>query len=358
MELVASSSAALSRVAQLRVPPARESTVSLRGVVPFMRLTTAAPEDLQILVREGISPKDFTNPDTRIRHALCMEMISAIVKRTNDPLLGLRAGEHWEPGDFDALEYASRSCATLRDALQCGTRYIYLLHGAQEAHVIEDSSGARWELRILDGVEQAPQANDFALTSAVMYVRRYTGVEDGVAEVHFQHAVPTSMAEYERVFRGATIHMGARHNALVFKPGFLDTPMALAHAGLQIAFDLHASMMLERLKRAEGIAGRVRHLLVEQLRAGDVSMTTIARQLAMSVATLRRRLGDEGTSHSELLDDVRRELAEKYLADMSLAISEVAFLLGFSHVTAFYKAFRRWSQGTTPAEYRAQTQRR
>jgi AraC-like DNA-binding protein len=280
------------------------------------------------------------------------------VKRLNDPLLGLKAGERWEPGDFDALEYASRSCATLREAIACSARYMYLMHGAQESVLIEEQDYARWELRISDSVEQLPQANDFALTSAVMYGRRYTGSHGGVKEVHFRHSEPTSMAEYHRIFPGAEIRMGARHNALVFTHGHLDTPMALAHAGLQAAFDLHASMMLERLKRAEGIAGRVRHLLVEQLRADDVSMTTVARQLAMSVATLRRRLSDEGTSHSELLDDVRRELAEKYLADMSLAISEVAFLLGFSHVTAFYKAFRRWSQGMTPAEFRAQTQKR
>jgi AraC-like DNA-binding protein len=346
------------RVIGLRAPSTRETTVSLRWVIPFMRVTGAAAEDIQILLREGISLSDFANPDTRIRHSVSMELLGSIVKRLDDPLLGLKAGERWEPGDFDALEYASRSCATLREAIDCGARYMHLMHGAQESVLIDDPQRPMWELRISDSVEQLPQANDFALTSAVMLGRRYTGQHDCLAEVHFQHAVPTSMSEYERLFPGALIRMGARHNAVVFKPGRLGTPMALAHAGLHVAFDLHASMMLERLKRAEGIAGRVRHLLVEQLRAGDVSMTTIARQLAMSVATLRRRLGDEGTSHSELLDDVRRELAEKYLADMSLAISEVAFLLGFSHVTAFYKAFRRWSHGTTPAEFRAQTQRR
>ncbi|HEY6878895.1 MAG TPA: AraC family transcriptional regulator ligand-binding domain-containing protein, partial [Polyangiales bacterium] len=285
-------------------------------------------------------------------------LLAATVQRFGDPLLGLKAGERWEPGDFDALEYASRSCATLRDAIYCGGRYMYLMHGAQEAVLIEENDRATLELRISDSVVQLPAANDFVLTSVVMYGRRYTGTTGGLKEVHFRHAEPTSVSDYDRIFMGAEIHMNARNNALVFHRGHLDTPMALAHAGLQAAFDLHASMMLERLKRAEGIAGRVRHMLVEQLRAGDVSMTTVARQLAMSVATLRRRLSDEGTSHSDLLDDVRRELAEKYLADMSLAISEVAFLLGFSHVTAFYKAFRRWSQGTTPAEFRAQTQRR
>jgi AraC-like DNA-binding protein len=72
----------------------------------------------------------------------------------------------------------------------------------------------------------------------------------------------------------------------------------------------------------------------------------------MSVATLRRRLDDEGTSHTEILDEVRHELARVYLRDPHLAISEVAFMLGFAHVAAFYKAFRRWTGGGTPASFR------
>lgn len=356
MELAAPAPSSI--MSSIRTTSTRENTVSIRWVVPFLRVTGARVEDVQLLLRDGISMNELADPDARMRHSVSMELLAAFVKRMNDPLLGLHAGEQWEPGDFDALEYASRSCSTLREALLCGSRYIGLVHSGLETAVIEDAERPRWELRMVDAVEQPPQANDFALTITQQYVRRYTGMDDGTAEVHFQHEEPTSRSEYERIFRGAKIVMGARHNALVFKPGHLDTPMSLAHTGLQTAFDLHASIMLERLKRTEGIAGRVRHLLIEQLRAGDVSMTGIARQLATSVATLRRRLSDEGTSHSDLLDEVRRELAEKYLADMTLAISEVAFLLGFSHVTAFYKAFRRWSQGTTPADFRFQIQKR
>jgi AraC-like DNA-binding protein len=148
------------------------------------------------------------------------------------------------------------------------------------------------------------------------------------------------------------------HNALVFLRAHLDAPMSHAHAGLQAAYEQHVSGLLSRLKRDEGVAGRVRAVLVEQLRAGDFSVTTVARRLAMSVTTLRRRLGEEDTSHREILDEVRRELAQSYLGDASLAISEVAFLLGFSHVTGLYKAFHRWSHGTTPAEFRAQLKRR
>jgi AraC-like DNA-binding protein len=335
-----------------------EATISLRWVIPFMRVTGASPTDIQILQREGITLKDFANPDTRVRHSAMMELLEATVQRTGDPTLGLRAGERFEVGDFDALEYAARSCSNLREAIMCGARYMYLMHGAQESRLVEEGELAAWELRITDEVPQLPAANDFALTSAVSFARRYTGQRNVLREVHFRHAEATSPAEYARIFDGAEIKLGMRHNALVFTREHLEAPMSHAHAGLQAAFEMHASAMLERLRRADGIGGRVRQLLVEQLRAGDVSMATVARRLAMSVATLRRRLGDESTSHSEILDDVRRELAEKYLADMSLAISEVAFLLGFSHVTAFYKAFRRWSQGVTPAEFRAQSQRR
>ena len=331
----------------------QEKTVSVRWMFPFIRVTGTSPSDLAILAREGISLKEFVNPDTRIRHRVLMELLQAAVVRLNAPDLGLRAGERLEPGDFDTLEYAVRSCATLRDAILCGSRYMYLAHGAQESRLVESGELAAWELRITDDVEQLPAANDFALTSALGFARRYTGEHDVLREVHFKHEVATDPALYARIFGAVQIKLGMPHNALVFERSHLDAPMSLAHPGLQAAFEVHVSAMLEQLKRSAGIAGRVRQLLVAQLRSGDIEMRSLARRLAMSVTTMRRRLEEEGTSYSELLDDVRRELAGRYLSDLTLATSEVAFLLGFAHAPAFYKAFRRWSKGSTPAEYRA-----
>ncbi|MDB4987600.1 MAG: Transcriptional regulator, AraC family [Myxococcaceae bacterium] len=341
-----------------RVLENQEATVSIRWVFPFIRVTGTSPADIELLMREGVSLKDFANPDFRVRHRVMMELLTNAVKRLGMPDLGLRAAERVEAGDFETLEYASRSCAAVRQAILCTSRYMYLMHGAQEARLIEHGDLASWQLRITDGVEQPPAANDFALASACWFIRRYTAERGYLREVHFMHEVPTNQAEYERIFEGAQIKLGKPRNALVFTRAHLDAPMSLAHPGLQAAFELHANAVLERLKRSDGVGGRVRELLAEQLRAGDVSMTTVAHQLGMSVATLRRRLREESTSHSELLEDVRRELSQRYLADRTLAISEVAFLLGFSHVTAFYKAFRRWFEGTTPADFRAQAQLR
>jgi AraC-like DNA-binding protein len=86
-------------------------------------------------------------------------------------------------------------------------------------------------------------------------------------------------------------------------------------------------------------------------------MEFVASAMAMSVATLRRRLEAEGTTHSEILDRVRSDLAMLYLSESRLSVREIAFLLGYSQSRAFHNAFRRWSDGSTPVDYRTRHQK-
>ncbi|HEX5657037.1 MAG TPA: AraC family transcriptional regulator [Polyangiales bacterium] len=323
-------------------------------MLPFIRVVEQSSEDAGRLASRGIALTDLTDPDIRIDHQSAMALLQASVKHLKDPGLGLRAGEGFQPGDLDVLEYASRSCSTLRQAISCADRYMGLMHGAQEGLLIESNDSARWELRITDGVEQPPAANDFALTSAIMYGRRYTGTDSGVLEVHFRHKQATDMAAYERIFGPAKIFLGAQHNALVLTASHLDRPMSLAHPALQAAYEVRANQLLERVKRTHGVAGRVRQVLVNRLNSGEANLIAVGRRLGMSAATLRRKLAEENTTFSQLLDALRRELSQAYLRDQELAISEVAFLLGFAHAPAFNKAFRRWWGGMTPSDYRAQ----
>ena len=100
-----------------------------------------------------------------------------------------------------------------------------------------------------------------------------------------------------------------------------------------------------------GAAQRVREVLVAQLASGSIEMVDVARKLGMSVATLRRKLDDEGSSFSAVLDELRRELALRYSRQPEPSVSEIAFLLGFSDLRAFGRAFKRW-HGAAPTEFR------
>jgi AraC-like DNA-binding protein len=86
---------------------------------------------------------------------------------------------------------------------------------------------------------------------------------------------------------------------------------------------------------------------------GRAKADEIARQLGMSLRTLERRLGSEGLTFTGILSELRVDLARRYLLEEDLAISKIAWLLGYQDVTAFTHAFKRWT-GKSPREARAQ----
>lgn len=97
---------------------------------------------------------------------------------------------------------------------------------------------------------------------------------------------------------------------------------------------------------------QVRPLIARQLARGQVKVESVAGELNMSRHTLYKKLKEENLTFAGLLEDVRREQALKYMNDRNRTLSEVAELLGFSELSAFSRAFKRW-MGKSPAEFRA-----
>jgi AraC-like DNA-binding protein len=117
----------------------------------------------------------------------------------------------------------------------------------------------------------------------------------------------------------------------------------------------HAEALLAALPvpAPDSSAHRVRRILADALADGEgqATLAAVADKLHMSERSLQRRLADEGLKFDALLDELRRELAVRYLQDRKVAIAEVAYLLGYSEPSAFHRAFKRWT-GKTPSELR------
>ena len=126
----------------------------------------------------------------------------------------------------------------------------------------------------------------------------------------------------------------------------------LASSELLRTLEAHAQRMVAALGRASSIEARVTRTIAAELRGGEPSLSRVARQLAMSPRTLQRQLEAEHTSFAEVLDRTRRDFADIYVRDRQLALTEVAFLLGFSEASAFTRAFQRW-YGVAPSQFRA-----
>lgn len=192
-------------------------------------------------------------------------------------------------------------------------------------------------------------AAEFILAAMLIAARKATAADFAPLEVRFRHAQPENLTEHRRIFR-APLRFAQPANQLVISRALLDRPLIKSDPGLSAMLDRCLRAALERIPPVTTLSGRVRHLLAIDL-TGNVGVESVAQKLHMSRRTLHRQLADEGTSFRQLLDDLRRELATRYLSEPRMATATVAFLVGFSEPSAFHRAFKRW-YGTTPAEYR------
>lgn len=326
----------------------RDYTVSVRLLWPFVRLLGADKRSASALREAGVFAAEFADPDTRLSHGVVMRLLEE--NMACNPAVGLHAAEVTEPGDFDVVEYAARSCPTLAAAIACGCRYFRLIQESAALTCVPEGDNIALSYGVTESASQPRAATDFAIGSIYKLLRRNLAIDDSGMHVQFVHQEPGYAAEYARVF-GIPVRFGAQSNAIVIPSAQLAAPMLRADSRIARAFELRAAHLLQKLKRVDATAERVRELVSHHLDSGQVTMAWTARRLAMSVPTLRRHLEAEGTTYREIVDELRRHFAERELRDGSTSVGELAFLLGFANVGAFHRAFKRWT-GIAPTRYR------
>jgi AraC-like DNA-binding protein len=292
--------------------------------------------------------------DDRVPISVAHQLLGAVIEQTGDLDLGLKVGRTMSAGDAGVADYAIRSAATVHDAIEVAARYIRLVNDGLELrlHHEGDRVVLQWESMVV-----MPRAAEDFLMSAIYTSHMRMLLRDAPElECWFTYPKPSTMIEYERTFGAAKLRFVAPFAGYAFDSGHLRKPVEAADAKLHSVLRQHAEALLGDLPASRTFTDRVRHHLSNDLSHGRPSASKLARRLQMSARTLERRLECEGTTFGAVLEDLRRRLALEHLGRRDVSLSEIAFLLGFSQVGAFHRAFRRWT-GTTPFEYRRQTRR-
>jgi AraC-like DNA-binding protein len=336
-----------------RQPTATELTLSVRLIWPVARALDGNPIGDEMLTQLGIGPEQFVDPETRVSAQLSFDQLQALSERLHDPLIGLRSGQAMDLSDFDVLEHAARACPNLLEAQNVMWRYIGLMHDGLRMRMRVEGERYYSHYGYAPGLRSYACVNDFVIATTLGFSRRNMAAYVAPLEVRMAHARPT-YAEHYAEYLGCPVSFDAPHgeNVIVMNPQRALGPMRASSRALSVAFEGQAQRLLGKLRGKQSFSARVHADIAAHLSGEQVSMDKTAQRLELGVATLRRRLEDEGTTFSEILDTLRKELAEHHLSERALAIGEIAFLLGFSDVRAFGRAFKRWSQ-VAPSEYRA-----
>ncbi|HEV2913416.1 MAG TPA: AraC family transcriptional regulator [Pyrinomonadaceae bacterium] len=330
----------------------RVPTISVKAIGKIVDAAADAgvrPEELYSAV--NLDPALLSDVENRIPYAQIVALYEAAARLTRDDAFGIHLSERTSAKVFDLLGYVLMNSATLGEALDRIVRYHSIWTDGAAYSLKTAGDVARLSYSYVDlGAAACRQDCEMTLGITVRLARLATGVDWTPREITFQHARPADTSEHSRVFR-SPVHFSRPENEVVFDRSLMNLPMTEADPTLCAVLDRHAAELLTKLPRRGGLPDEVRALLFEAMQGGDASLETISQQLGTSPRTLQRKLREEGTSHQDLLDEIRRDLSKRYLCEPQMAICEVAYLLGFSEPSAFHRAFRRWT-GITPKEYR------
>jgi AraC-like DNA-binding protein len=315
-------------------------------------LAAAGVDAVAFLVAQGLSPGVLEETDVRVPAPAAVRAFEAAAARTGDPWFAIHAAERIPLGAVGFLDYHVRSSATLGEALRRTIRYFVLINDRMEAALEVEGDEARLVQRHRGPATDVEprQLAEFHFAMILSRGRRLVGGEWPLRAVGFAHAAPAAAREHERFFR-APVRFGLPADEIVFARALLDTPLPTADPALSAVLERYAEALVAKLPVVGSFLDDARRAVAELLRGGDPGLEATAARLGKSRRTLQRHLQEHGTSYQDLVDGVRRDLALRWLPDTRMAITEVAYLLGFSEPAPFHRAFKRWT-GQTPAEYR------
>jgi AraC-like DNA-binding protein len=305
-----------------------------------------------IFGNSGLAPEMAGATTLKLRLSDFCTLFEEAAHRTRCDNFGLWFGNQFQPRDLGLWGYAAVSAPTLGAAIG---NLVELFRWHQESSLMtlsrveENLVSLRYQIEAPDIVERRQDA-ELSLGMFLNVIRECCGPGWSPEEVHFEHPRPAEWKEHERAF-GAPVYFAQPSNALLFRADILERPMPGRDLTLMT---LMRNCLIELGRQPagpRGLADSVRGAIRNQLAQGEPTLDAIAAALRVPPSAIQRALSGVGLTFKELVERTRFDLALVYLRQRHLPLSEIAFLLGYSELSAFSRAVRRWT-GLSPRRLR------
>jgi len=327
----------------------RVRTLSLSGLRDLLRDYGV---DHRPIFEEAGLPPDHGDDLTWMSLERLVSALTLAARVTGDRFFGLKHGSR---GRFTAnpLGYLMANSPDLRTGLRNFARFQPVL-STNHLEFVETAGGAgRVEFSYPVTMPNVVQMTDFVLMRFVTRIRGAAGSHWRPVSVGLMHRQPADMSEYERHL-GSRIFFDQPVNSITISAATLALPMPNADPQLFKLVKRYCEEEIERQKSANHPLNGIREAMTRCLQQGGFSPKHVAKELGITPSSLHRRLKTEGTSFLRFLDDTRRCLTHRYLMESSLKLTDIAARVGYSELSAFSRAARRWF-GTSPRSFRRKT---
>lgn len=333
--------------------PASRNMPLVRSAVLSNYVGTALTLELDpklMLEEHSITTSMLNNPDTKISALVISRLLEASAARTGVENFALHMVQGHRLSVLGHLGLAAREAPTVKQLLQFLFRHMHTHNEALTYSLEQDTKGVCITQHcFIPGANQSQrQMREAGLGGIVRILRIFLGSTWVPAQTFFAHSRPGELKLHRALF-GNSIAFDAHFDAITFAADDLDTPIA----GSNSVIAGYANQLWHKTQRLKlgTVRSSMRQLIVILLPAGRCTLQAVAHELMLEPRTLQRRLQEEHTSFSVVVDDIREKLLDQFIQRSQHQLSDIASLLGFSQLSAF----SRWHKnrfGCTAQERR------
>jgi len=307
----------------------------------------------RIFGHAGIAPSMAGSPTLKLKLSAFCNLFEEASRLTGNDNFGLWFGNQFQPRDLGLWGYAAVSSPTLGSALENMVGLFSFHQASSMLRLVRDDDGLmrlEYQIRAPDILERRQDA-ELSLGMFMNVFRECYGANWSPEEVHFEHPNPVEAREHENAF-GAPVYFSQPSNALLFRPEIMDRPMPGRDLNLMTMMQTCLEQLSALPDGQTSLIGQIRTIIRTKLPSGYPPLEAVAAELRLAPAAIKRELSREGVVYKDLVEMTRRDLALMYMKQRQLPFSEIAFLLGYSELSAFSRAVRRWT-GESPRTVRA-----
>jgi len=303
----------------------------------------------------GLSPESLADPETRTSVRQYITVCHNALQLSKTPETPFLTGSRIPLSAYGMYGFALVCSPTIREYFQLAIKYHRLATPLLSMSWREDAEYASWVFPMNAAITHPDSLLRFLveqqLTQLSTHLRAV--VDSGSflpVRAELSYSAPEHTHLYER-YLGCPVRFGQPISKLIYPKAILSAKPRMAHGLTSKILQDTCDRILGEVKTSTGVAGEV-YQIIASTPGHSPSMEGAARQIGTTVRTLNRKLTAEKTSFTQILDDVRCNLASEYLRSTKLSIDDISELVGFSDAANFRHAFRRWT-GNTPTSYRS-----
>lgn len=296
--------------------------------------------------------KDLEIGTRRFQPQALLAMFELAAHHLGAPAIGVKLGSQVRPERRLDVIYAASFCQTLGEAMALNIAYQPLIQSLGRTTLERDGKFGRCVLR-----SDFPESTGFNIFKQTVFtgyasIGRWLVWMDRlpIERMSFTAAAPENLEPYHQMF-GPNVEFGAKVDELVFDAATLDLPIPSRNPEILARLKLGLDQKMSLLNKPENTKADVMAIITSLMSTGSVSIQDICDRLDISERTLRRRLGEQETSFTELLTKVRQDSSNIYMLDKNMSLAEIAQALGFHDQSAFSRAFKSWT-GKSPKAFR------